>query len=1237
MSQAGTEFKYDLELAGDPPPVKQIDPNLTGPEAIHRALKNLDLNRLEEEQHEIIRRKLKSKRPRAVQVLNILEGMKKSQMRPEQFMVRSIPVIPAVFRPFSVVGNAFVPGDANELYKDFIEMRDAYHDEKQVFGEHGAGQTRLALYDTAKALYGYGEPVKAKTKQRGVSGFLKKVTGTGPKFSFVQRRLLSKPQDNVSRGTITVDPDLTLDEIGVPEEMAWKIYAPYIQRRLVMAGHSPKDAILSVKNREEFARKMLEREMVTRPVIYSRAPSWHKFNVVAGRPKLIQGDTIAISPLVTTGLNADFDGDALHLHVPSQDDAVKEAWDKLLPSRMLFSNRDTDNVMPVPKQELILGMYTADKRPAKKKWSFPDEATALKSIQAGNVPLSDEVEFPGSDKLGMPKEAAQKKSESPIDRLLRAKAESDRGNYPLKHRIMHEMMAERPEDFEKDDDRGHAQGVTHKPTGFRMHLPRTRVLPKVQVKAADLIPGGLGDDKPDSDFSPKELKKGLTEELDHSKSKAIRKEIVKDHLTEDPKFYTHEKEKSAGVTDREQKGADTPEYALGIPDREDEGDISRIQPGDLLDYVVQEHHARRAGRHFDVRLGDKERGLYSWATKKGLPQEPRTPISLFRQPLHAHEYGQFEGEIPEGYGAGTVHAAEKGRALVTESGPEGFSFATDKGRWRMVPPRDPQQGWLVIKAGDPPPLRHVKEHMPTIHPEHLAAWLEKQQEAHGSPKIDGALQVLRFRNNKPELFSHRTSKRTGQPIEHTQRVFESVPHVQVPKELRDQEFLGELYGERDGKVIPPQELGGILNSGLIKAVETKRDRGIRLRLALHGIAGSELPHAQKRELMARVAELLPEHTEVIPEVSSRDEILKLLEDVKAGRHPKTHEGIVVVGADGRPRKVKLRDEADVYIAQTFPGEGRLRGGPGGFMYSDRPGGQLLGRVGTGFDDETRARLEEYVGRTARIGHQGRYHGGAYRAPSFLALHEDIPEKEASEGSLWDKVASEDRVTELLEAARKDPGLDRSIPDDVTPITDAEGNVVGIYNTASSMGGNPKIDNIYIDPAHRRKGHAERVAREFRAKNPGMVWFSHKDNEASKALASKIGLVDRTATAGNILPTNVMYGEPDHGTRAAALWSNVTQDPAMRLSDLEGKLADLEATAGPKEAADVWISAHWLEQADPSMTEVAARAKEVALQAGGDQSVADRLTTLEQRLATTGSLWGKPAHKNLDSPQPQANI
>lgn len=62
----------------------------------------------------------------------------------------------------------------------------------------------------------------------------------------------------------------------------------------------------------------------------------------------------------------------------------------------------------------------------------------------------------------------------------------------------------------------------------------------------DVLHGGKGDYKPDSDFDPIELKKGIKHEFEHTKNKKLAKEIAKDHLSEDPKYYTHLKKAGVG-------------------------------------------------------------------------------------------------------------------------------------------------------------------------------------------------------------------------------------------------------------------------------------------------------------------------------------------------------------------------------------------------------------------------------------------------------------------------------------------------------------------------------------------------------------------------------------------------------------------------------------------------------------------------------------------------------------------
>ena len=145
---------------------------------------------------------------------------------------------------------------------------------------------------------------------------LKQVFGNNPKTSMVQRKLLASATDLVGRATIVPNPDLDMDQVGLPETRAWDVYQPFIVRRLVRRGMSRIDAVRAVRDRKPEAREAMVHEMDARPVIINRAPVHHRYGIMAFRPRLEQGDTLHVSPLIVAGFNADFDGDAMAVSRP---------------------------------------------------------------------------------------------------------------------------------------------------------------------------------------------------------------------------------------------------------------------------------------------------------------------------------------------------------------------------------------------------------------------------------------------------------------------------------------------------------------------------------------------------------------------------------------------------------------------------------------------------------------------------------------------------------------------------------------------------------------------------------------------------------------------------------------------------------------------------------------------------------------------------------------------------------
>lgn len=282
----------------------------TGNMAIYNALKNININEMFKDAKDDFKNAPKSQKQKALNRMRYLQGLQRNNMRAEEYMITRVPVLPAEFRPYAVMGDTFLPGDANELYKDVFQMNNIQKEMMEKLGPKYAQENNLNMYKSIKALYGFGESPNRKLQQRGVSGFLDKLVGGTSKFSYLNRVVDSKPVDQSSRSVIEMSPELNMNEIDLPNEMAFKIFAPYIQGELVKQGMRPRDAIKAIKDRDEAtAGKALDNIMKDRVVWYSRAPAWHRFNALAAYAKRHEGNNILIPPVVSSGAGADNDGD----------------------------------------------------------------------------------------------------------------------------------------------------------------------------------------------------------------------------------------------------------------------------------------------------------------------------------------------------------------------------------------------------------------------------------------------------------------------------------------------------------------------------------------------------------------------------------------------------------------------------------------------------------------------------------------------------------------------------------------------------------------------------------------------------------------------------------------------------------------------------------------------------------------------------------------------------------------
>jgi hypothetical protein len=340
-----------------------------------------------------------------IKQVKYLEALSKEGYRPEDaYVISKVPVVPPVFRPITPMkgdASTLMVADANKLYG---HLMDANHVLKTTALEADLPKHRAKVYNAVGALFGTHDVEDDELKGQKVKGFLSAISGVGsPKGGFFQRKLMKRTQDLSGRGTIVPDGNLNMDEIGMPEEMLWRMLDPILVGRLTRQGYPGLQARELVTKRAPAAREALLAECRERPLLVNRAPTLHRFSIVAAYAKPVDGKTIRMNPFLEKGLNADYDGDTLQVHAPVSHGAIADAK-RMTMSNMLLSDQRHNQLIGYPQHESILGVTLASKHTVtdeKNVRHFKSREDALAAYRRGDLKLSDTI------KVDEPKTAAE--------------------------------------------------------------------------------------------------------------------------------------------------------------------------------------------------------------------------------------------------------------------------------------------------------------------------------------------------------------------------------------------------------------------------------------------------------------------------------------------------------------------------------------------------------------------------------------------------------------------------------------------------------------------------------------------------------------------------------------------------------------------------------------------------------------------------------------------------------------
>lgn len=280
-------------------------------------------------------------------------GMNPATARPEWMILTVLPVPPVTMRPsITLESGQRSEDDLTHKLVDIIRINQRFQENRE------AGAPQLIIEDLWELLQYHvttfldntvsGVPPARHRSGRPLKTLSQRLKGKEGRF----RGSLSGKRVNFSaRTVISPDPNLSINEVGVPMDIAMELSVPIIVnarnketvKTFVKRGPDRHPGVnyitrpdgrrvkVTEKNCEEVAEQIdtgwkVDRQLTDGDIVlFNRQPSLHRMSIMSHRVKVMPYKTFRLNPSVCPPYNADFDGDEMNLHVPQTEEARAEA------------------------------------------------------------------------------------------------------------------------------------------------------------------------------------------------------------------------------------------------------------------------------------------------------------------------------------------------------------------------------------------------------------------------------------------------------------------------------------------------------------------------------------------------------------------------------------------------------------------------------------------------------------------------------------------------------------------------------------------------------------------------------------------------------------------------------------------------------------------------------------------------------------------------------------------------
>jgi len=283
-----------------------------------------------------------------------LLGMEPTAARPEWMILQVLPVPAVTVRPSITLESGIRSEDdlthklvdiirINQKLKEALESGVPVNIIQEL---HELLQYHVTTYFDNEVS---GLPPARHRSGRALKTLSQRLKGKEGRF---RGNLSGKRVDFSARTVISPDPNIDINEVGVPIDVAQRLTIPERVtpwnleelRNLIRNGPDQYPGALYivrpdgrrvrlefVTERESLAEAIQPGFIVERHirdgdiVLFNRQPSLHRMSIMAHRVKVLPYKTFRLNPCVCPPYNADFDGDEMNLHVPQGEEARTEA------------------------------------------------------------------------------------------------------------------------------------------------------------------------------------------------------------------------------------------------------------------------------------------------------------------------------------------------------------------------------------------------------------------------------------------------------------------------------------------------------------------------------------------------------------------------------------------------------------------------------------------------------------------------------------------------------------------------------------------------------------------------------------------------------------------------------------------------------------------------------------------------------------------------------------------------